>query len=59
MQAICRALQVQPWEVIPVSAQNRQGLDKMCDRIGDVLEQAENTADAVQQDELTDDFQDE
>ena len=59
VQAICRALQVQPWEVIPVSAQNRQGLDKMCDRIGDVLEQAENTADAVQQDELTDDFQDE
>ena len=59
VQAICRALQVQPWEVIPVSAQSRQGLDKMCDRIGNVLEQAENTADAVQQDELTDDFQDE
>ena len=57
VQAICRALQVQPWEVIPVSAQNRQGLDKMCDRIGDVLEQAANTAGAVQQDELTDDFQ--
>lgn len=38
VQTICRALQVQPWEVMPVSAQSRQGLDKLCDRIGQVLE---------------------
>lgn len=38
VQTICRALQVQPWEVMPVSAQSRQGLDKLCDRIGHVLE---------------------
>ena len=34
VQAICRALQVQPWEVLPVSAQSRQGMDKLLEAIG-------------------------
>lgn len=33
VQAICRALQVQPWEVLPVSAQSRQGLDGLLARL--------------------------
>lgn len=33
VQGICRALQVQPWEVLPVSAQSRQGLDKLLERL--------------------------
>ena len=33
VQAICRALQVQPWEVLPVSAQSRQGMDKLLERL--------------------------
>lgn len=41
VQAICRSLQVQPWEVIPVSAQSKQGLDKLCDRIGEVLQKCD------------------
>ncbi len=41
VQAICRSLQVQPWEVIPVSAQSKQGLDKLCDRIGEVMQKCD------------------
>ena len=37
VQAICRALQVQPWEVMPVSAQSRQGLDALLERLEGVV----------------------
>ena len=37
VQAICRALQVQPWEVMPVSAQSRQGLDALLERLDGVV----------------------
>lgn len=37
VQSICRALQVQPWEVLPVSAQTRQGLDALLERLDAIL----------------------
>lgn len=40
--AICRALQVQPWEVYPFSSENSFGMDKLVARIGQALgEEAE------------------
>lgn len=56
VQAICRALQVQPWEVIPVSAQSRQGLDKLCDRIGEIISQPDVDAPAFESDTADGDF---
>lgn len=56
IQSICRALQVQPWEVIPTSSQSRQGIDKLVDRIGEVLDEAKarNAMDASIENEQID-----
>lgn len=37
VMAICRALQVQPWEVYPCSAVNSFGIDKLVSRIAQAL----------------------
>lgn len=44
VQAICRALQVQPWEVMPVSATARQGLDEILEKIEAVISAPEAKA---------------
>ncbi len=37
VMTICRALQVQPWEVYPFSSENGFGVDKLVTRIGQAL----------------------
>lgn len=37
---ICRALLVQPWQVIPVSSETALGRDKLLDKMGEVLSTA-------------------
>jgi GTP-binding protein len=41
IQAICRALVVQPWEVIPFSAENGAGREKILDIVERFIPSAE------------------
>ena len=46
VMAICRTLQVQPWEVYPFSSENSFGMDKLVARIGQVLGEAPEETEA-------------
>ena len=36
---ICRALVVQPWQILPYSSENNEGRDKLLKQLGDILDE--------------------